>query len=471
MARSLARTTLFLTLALVAASCGRRSLDEIVRPDLGPSTPVPPLPVSTISLPVTVDLRSLAAQVETAVPREQRASGDWTVVARNPVGDFGIRYEAWREPLTMAMSGDQLNVEAHLFYWLEAAQRVPKPLIGGSFWQTLASCGRGEPPRAAVLALQTTLAWSPDWRLLPATVALPASYPNKCRITFLKIDVTDKVDEVFAKGMLTASQMADQAIATQGNLRPLAERVWRQLQEPVMLDSGVWLAMSPATAAAAPIAGQGMLATTSIMMTATPSVSFGARPAAPQRALPKLEQARPTTGFQVAVDGEISFDEATRQLARAFRGKRQKVGGREVTVEDIRVFGSGDMAVLELHLSGDLDGTLYLAGRPVYDDASGALILSDLDYSLETGQMLARAADWLYHGSFRETIAQQARMTLTRKLGEVRQRIERSLNRVLAPGATLVGKVGSVRPVGVYVTPKSFRARVAIDGTLRLDMK
>lgn len=449
---------------------GCRSGLDIHRPSLGHSTPLPPLPQSIVSVPVNVNLASLAKELEAVVPKEQHASADWMVVAKNPVGDMGVKYEAWREPLTMKMRGSALITEAHLFYWLEAGQRVPKPIIGGSFWQTLASCGRSEPPREAILGMQTSIALTPEWQMRPTSTPEPAVYPNKCKITFLNIDVTDRVDDAFTKGLQQGAGLADARLRSQGNLRPMAEQAWRRLQEPIRIDSTIWLVVNPESASASPPGGDGTTARITASITAHPTVLFGPRPASGTRPLPSLQIRQPGDGFHVAIEGEISFEDATTQLARIFRGTKQNLDGREITITDVKVFGSGDMAVLQVALTGDLDGTVYLAGRPVYDDRSGLLTIADLDYSVETKATLVKIADWLYHGSFRETIAQQAKLGLASGIGEARRELQRGLNRQLAPNIALVGTVSAIRPVGVFVTASGFRARIMVDGALRVEV-
>jgi hypothetical protein len=458
-------------LVLLAWLCGCGSTLDIHRPSLGASTPVPPLPASTISVPAVLDLAPLLSQVETLVPKEQQATADWTVIGRSPLGDLGLKYEAWREPLVLAVRDNGIGVESHLFYRFEVAQRIPKPIIGGSFWQALGSCGKGEPPREAVVGMRTTVTLSPDWQLVPSTAPVPTSFLNKCQVTFFKIDVTDRIGEQFDKGLRAAAGLADQRIRAQGNLRPLAERSWAQLQEPIMLDSNIWLTVNPESASASQPSGSGTVARVTAAFTAHPTIRFGPKPKIQARPLPPLGVTTPTDGFHMAVEGELSFEDATRQLQRLLRGTRQKIGGREVTITDIGLFGSGDMAVLQVSLAGDLDGTVYLAGHPTYDEKSGVLSIPDLDYSVETKETLVKIAEWLYHGSFRETVARQAKLALAQQLGEARRELQKGLNRRLAPNVMLAGTVTAVRPVGVYVTATSLRARVIIDGTLRVDLK
>ena len=49
-----------------------------------------------------------------------------------------------------------------------------------------------------------------------------------------------------------------------------------------------------------------------------------------------------------------------------------------------------------MQFSGDQSGTLYLSGIPVLDTASGILDVSELDFQLNTNNLLMRTASWLF---------------------------------------------------------------------------
>src|SRR5438094_4472599 len=106
-----------LFLALITIGCSHTLI--IPKPNIGSSSPPPPPEESTIEIPVSVNLQSIFAEVERAVPKEQRASNDWSVVGSSPVGDVGIKYEIWRSPLALSATGDRLDVSSRIYYWFE----------------------------------------------------------------------------------------------------------------------------------------------------------------------------------------------------------------------------------------------------------------------------------------------------------------------------------------------------------------
>ncbi len=451
------------------AGCSREL--EIPRPNAGMPTPPPPIEPSVVHIPVAIQLGTLSAEVERAVPAGHRVTGDWMIVEKNPLGDMGLKFEVLRDPLRLSMQGSNLLTSGRISYWVEVAQKIPKPFVGGHFWQPIASCGRGEPLRVATVGLQTRLDWSEDWRLVSTTTVRPTEFLNKCQVTLLKIDVTSRVDDAFAKGLRQGAAIADERIRELGNLRGYGERAWKQLQEPIEIDSGLWLVMDPSAAHVAPLNGAGTTVDATVGFTASPRIVYGPRPSIRERPLPKLGLRPSGDAFHVMVEGELSFADANRALASAIVGRTFKLTGHNVTVRTAMLWGAGDRTVVQLGLSGDIRGTIYFVGRPAYDVRSNTLYLKDLDYSLETRASLASAADWLNHEGFRQSIAEQARWPLSKEIAEAEKRLQQALNRSFGPNLTARGTIQALRPVGVYLSADGFKARVSIDGTLRLDVR
>jgi hypothetical protein len=456
-------------LALLLAGCS--SSLKIPRPEAGVSEPPPPVEASEVMVPVTVDLTSIFAEVEKGVPRSDRSSSDWKTVASNPLGDIGLKYEVWRDPLKFDLQKNRLAVGARVYYWFEGAQRITKPFVGGYYWQSLGSCGRGEPPREALIGLVTTVAVQEDWRLKSSTTVSPTQFPKKCTVTFMNIDITARVNDVFKAGLAQAAAMADARLAQQGNLRPYGEMAWKYLQEPIRLDSGLWLTINPVGAQAGPLNGSGKSLTATVGMTAYPRVVIGGRPRPESRPLPKLAAAPPKEGFHITVEGELGFADASRELSRALVGKHYKVSGHDVEITSTQVYGGENKAVVEVGMKGDVDGTIYLLGRPAYDAANNRVYIEDLDFSLETKNVLASAADWLAHGSIRQTIADSAQWYLADQIADIRDRLNRAMNQKLDNNIALRGQVTGIRPGGFFTTPTSFRVRAVVDGALSVNAK
>ncbi|MBS1910352.1 MAG: DUF4403 family protein [Bacteroidetes bacterium] len=450
------------------AGCGSSLV--IPKPGAVPPLPLPPAEESVVEIPISVNLAGMFGEVERSVPASQRAN-DWTVATSNAVGDVGVRYELRRDPLQITLNRNTIHAQSRVRYWFQFAQRVEKPFVGGFFWQELGSCGVDEAPREAVVGMETKVGWTDNWALAPVSTVLPIQFGNRCEVTFLRFDITTKVNDAFSDGLKQGARLADNRIRELAQFRTIGEQVWKQLQDPIPLDSGLWLTMSPTGAFAGPLSGSGQSVSTVAGFTATPSVVFGAKPQLRSTPLPKLRTVEKTgNGFHVVVEGSLTYGQAGTMLAQALAADTFHMVGHEVRIVAASIYGAGAKAVVQLALAGDVNGTIYLIGTPAYDAARNEVYMRDLDYSLETHHALANAADWLLHGAFRENIAEGSHFPLADHIAGAKGRLEKALNRPLTPHITSHAIVGALRPIAVYTTESGFTARVAIDGALHLDV-
>lgn len=460
---------LLLPVVLSLASCSKPF--SVPRPGSAPAPAVPPAEPSTIQLPVSIDISSILPKIEASVPRQLSQSGDWMVVDRNAIGDVGIRYQIERDPLQISFSERTAHVTSRIRYSIEAAQRVTKPFVGGTFWQPLGSCGKDEPRREAVIGLDVAFSIASDWRVLSKSSVPPAVFAHQCRMTFLKINVTDKVAGAFAAALGRAAVTVDTSVARMGNLRPMVQRAWERLQVPVDLGNGAWLSMAPTGLGLQSVNGSGTTLDLTVAMTAAPRVAIGSAPSSASKPLPALRAGSVPAGFHVTADLAVTFAELERRSRDGLLNKPLKSGGNTVTITSLDVYGAGEKLVVGLGLVGDLKGTVYLVGTPAVDPARGILYVRDLDFSLETRQALLAAANWLNHEGFRREVSEAARVDLSSRIAETRTSIIGALNRQLSPGINATGAVSGLHAAGVYVTADGVLARIVVDGALKLTVR
>ncbi|MGC8016103.1 DUF4403 family protein, partial [Salmonella enterica] len=61
-----------------------------------------------------------------------------------------------------------------------------------------------------------------------------------------------------------------------------------------------------------------------------------------------------------------------------------------------------------LTLSQPIAGEIYALAKPVFDLEKNELRFENVDFTLESSSLLARSADWMLHGTLRESIEQKA---------------------------------------------------------------
>ena len=253
-------------------------------------------------------------------------------------------------------------------------------------------------------------------------------------------------------------------------LRQRVEDLWSDVQQPIRAADNVFLLIGPVSAGATPPRGKGTSLTTHVAVTVRPRVVIGDRPKVTELPLPPSSPVVPGHGFQVQLVAEIPYTAVDSILAEKLVGHTFDAKGHRVTVTRAHLYGSGDRVVLEVRIRGGARGTIYLVGTPVFDPVSQVIAVPDLDFSLESKELLPNVADWLLGDQLRDDLRGAARFELGGRIARIRGQVDDALNRNLGRSVRMTGGVDALRPLGVFVFSKSLAAVVAADGHAQIQV-
>jgi len=446
----------------VAAACSPHHFD-VSSPSLEPTGTlnVPPIEQATIAIPVSISMAALKARIDSVFP-----SADSLDRAKcSAMGGLVChQYVYRRDTLDLKMLNDRIT----LFTRLRFRARVGLP--GGV---GVASCGyEPEAMRRAEMRLATNLYWRTDWRLATRATVLAPDILDPCQVTVLRVDATPTVKRMIDGQLADLRKKFDSIVPSVADLKPAADSLWHILQKPFAIDSAstVWFAMSPDAVSLAPISGNGPAANTALVVTAHPRIIVGSAPAVDRRPLPSLVLAGPAGGIHVPLEIEVPFDEIGRRATAALSGE---VAGKGITVGDIAVWGVNDTAVVRVNVTGKMSGAFYLLGRFGYDAASRTVLISDLNYTLESANKMSSIKATLGAPIIRHALdsaSGHGRLAIGAQLDSLKAQMDAELNRELAPGVRLSGQVTDVRIDRLYTKPNAFVLRVVLDADARVDV-
>ncbi len=416
----------------------------------------PPEP-SLISIPVRASLSDVAALVEPKVPRSFQG--------RSQEHGFAIRYMVERQPLSLQIIGRGLHTRTKILYGIEACTRG-LPCI---------SCGMSQTRRQADIALHSILDWGSDWRLHSSTRPLPTSYPVRCEITPLRLDITDQfIAPTVAAQLRMAAAEIDRNIPPSTNLRPDAQRIWNSLRTPIEIAPRTWLVLEPDDVALSPITGSGTEITSVLTLRAMTRVAIGDRPAVAPHELPPLRNAAaPAGGLRVPLHIDLPWSEAGRILTSQIVGAPIKTDSGVLTIRSIAMTALPPQRVriearidYRAGLLRSYAGTIVFSGTPQLDPGGSALVMPDLDYILgNDAGFFARTADRIAHDSLRARLRQSLRIDLSAPLTRIRDDIARGLTRNLGPGATMRGVVSDLRIIRLTTKDTGFEIGLLATGS------
>jgi Domain of unknown function (DUF4403) len=289
----------------------------------------------------------------------------------------------------------------------------------------------------------------------------------------LNFDFTPLLNTALIANLNNIVSSVDSRIAQVTNFQDICNIGWKKLQELIKLDSTIWLMVNPVVPCIAPFSGTGQLVSTSIGVVAKPMIVFGQKPTVQNTPIPELNLNSPQAGSHVVLEGNLPFDVASKIISQKLVGSKYVSSKFGVNIEEAIIYGSGETTVLKLDVSGDIHGSIYLTGTPYYEITNDSLFIKNLDYSIETKNILANSADWFLHSGFRQIIADQTHWELGGQIAKAKEKITSFLNpQQVNSNSTplLFGSINTLRTVGVYSNSNSFHIIVIADGNVSLNL-
>jgi hypothetical protein len=424
------------------------------------------LEVSTLSLPIRVDLAPLLKQVEAQVPLSPPNIETWGEIKGKPRAYF--RFNLIREPLSVRVRDAQLSVRVVANFGMDVGLKTI-----GNHYTVMGSCGRSpEPPRRVLLDLKTTLGLLPSWGAELRQTAFEITPLNSCEVTFLGFDITDQVTAGMKENLTAAADLLSKLVRENALARKKAQEAWAQFSQPIELGKDLYLVFQPRRIRVAPLATQGRTLIITPEIEAQPRLVLGARPQAEALPLPDLElNASPKPGFRLRVEADLAYTHASQQLATQVVGKVFETEKGRFEITSARVWGDKGKAILEIGLKGRITGKITLSGKPLSDPATNSLRLSDLDFTLDSQSWLTRMGDWIYHSDLRKMLADKANFLMDQQFQGLREAVQAGLNRQLAPNIQLSGTLNAFRVAAVSTGIDGFKSQAYLEGELHVDMK
>jgi hypothetical protein len=265
----------------------------------------------------------------------------------------------------------------------------------------------------------------------------------------------------------------DDNVVNSDFIRERASAAWDALQYPIPLTDSLALFLNPqAVRVSHPTAqhGQGDKFTVVIGLIARPRIIANNTPHPSAPPVPHLSTAPSGTSFHIALVSELSYEIVGSELAKILEGRVFTRDESRIRIGNVKVYGSGESAVLQLQVTGTINGTIYLRGTPAYDVLSRRLYIQDLDYTVDTRQVLVNAGDWLFHSRLRESLENATKWYIGDRIDGLSGLLTKALNRKLTQHVAISGTIDSIRPVAVGLTDTALRAVFVLDGTAELSV-
>jgi hypothetical protein len=441
----------------------------LVAPDLADSLEAPE--PSVVEAPVTYDLSAALDSLEAAIPLRYGDIDTRMQVGNNRRAHFAFAVQ--RTPFRVRMDGLTVTLSTTIEY---EARGWYLPLIGP---ELSAACGTDGVLRPRIVAtLVSTGRITPQWQVRTRTrVGQLASFTDeprdRCRITPLRIDVTNRV--LGATRTLLERGLAgiDSGVA-RWDSRARFEQLWRTLQRPIRFRDSVYMLINPQAAQLGTVRVLGDTVIAPLRLTALPRVITGRYPNEFElfTPIPRLQLGgRVGSGARVLLEGTLAWPIGSALLRLGLVGRSVEQAGRRLTIEDVEIFGiGGGRIALGVTLSGAVRGRMYFTGTPSLDREQRAFHVPDLEVDVGSVNLLVRGLEWLRGSDIRDFLRERARFSEADLIDRLRTMAEEGINKTLTEGIELSGRVHSAQATTVHATTERLVVRALAEADLRLSI-
>ncbi len=123
-----------------------------------------------------------------------------------------------------------------------------------------------------------------------------------------------------------------------------------------------------------------------------------------------------------------TYADASTILTKNFEGQTFGDGKRKVSISKVSLWHKKGKMIIALDMNGSINGTIYLTGFPNYNAATKEIFFDQLDYVLDTKNVLTRTANWMAQGYILKKIQQSCRYSIGTNLEEAKQNVAQYLN-------------------------------------------
>ena len=128
--------------------------------------------------------------------------------------------------------------------------------------------------------------------------------------------------------------------------------------------------------------------------------------------------------FQMSVAAVSTYESASRIVSKNFQNFTFEAKGKKITVQKVDLWHKDAKVVIALLVSGSINGTIYLTGVPKYEATTKEIYFDELNYVLDTKNVLLKSANWLASGLILTKIKEKCRYSIVENLTEGRKNLE-----------------------------------------------
>jgi hypothetical protein len=444
--------------SLLLTACGSSKL-LIDKPDENYIPPTVENKASTIGISLEINVQDLEKSINGYLKN--------MIYDDNNIEDDNLKLKVWKnQDIHFTISGNKINCTIPLKVWVET--RFKKTIFGATIQQNFSGNG------GITIDLSSTYQLQKDWKITTSTKITNYTWTEKPTI---KVAGFDMPITMIANLTLKALQQKinksiDDAIAKNLDVRKMMTNTWASAQKPIQVnkDYDVWLKITPKSVLSTPMIANGTHVNFNLGMNAIIETSVGNKIKDGNINLPDYQNVpsiKPE--FNLLLNVNLDYKKLTEIASKQIVGKTFNEKGKHITIDKINFYGHNGMLVVETHVVGSANGTIYCIGKLAFDNDKQILSITDFDFDVKTKNALVKSANWLMHHKFLKMIEPYLIVSMKDQINDIVKSSNQMLsNYELMKGIILNGQLVKTNFDAITITPGAIVVSGQLSGNLKL---
>lgn len=448
---------------LTACSSSKKTAGPAAQPI---NDSLPALPVSEIDIPIKIYTRTLLAKAETMVPKEF-TSDKWPDFTQSSC-DFRYKYRFVRGGLSFALVNNQATIGFGGNYQIAGSRCLcafDKPV---SPWVS-GTCGFGnEPMRKVNISLNSNISFLSAYKVHSNTRLAQLTPFDKCQVTLLNTDMTAEVMDSIRASVSAFTHTFDSTVAAL-DFSNMLKMVSEKSSRKIMLSKYGFLQVKPVSVRVSPM----NLLKDTILLTAGVSgyaeLTSDSTDLPTIRNFPVLQTAAGRDGVSIYANTHYDYAFLSKIITDTIKDKAFDIEGRTFVIKAVQIKGT-DKRQLEIRVdfAGSKKGTFVLYGTPVLDIAKQTISIPDINYGIETRDIVLNVGEKLFRNKIINSLKEKAVVDLPALIAKSKPQMEAQLNRRVNANFTTRGKLHDVKITGLVTGKDVLHLQTYIRANIQL---
>ncbi len=409
--------------------------------------------VSTFLIPILLSKTSLEKvinqQVKGVIFEDREAANDNLLITVTKA-----------DTITLTLKDTVINYRVPLHIWIEKRFALTDVSAEGEI----------------VLDFRTTIRLNKDWALDTDTEIVEHQWVTvpKAKVLGLNLPINLIANRVLNSSREMITNAIDEQIKGSFSLKEYVLETWNLLQQPVLISEEYdsRFKFTPNGLAISPFKTANDTIISTLFIQGFTQVSVGKGGAFFKNTAllpPQIQDFDQKKGFLMRILSDIPFLEAEKIALDSLKGNTYNFGKRVLQIEDIALWKDGNRLAVRVGVEGDFQGNLFLKGLPVFNEKKNLIEMKELDFQLDTKNILLKSANWLFNDLIINKLKENLEYPLDENLLQLKKQIQDQLAAYhLQPGIKLAGNIQELKVKEAFLDAQAIKIFVELKGQLEL---